>query len=208
MKRLALFLILIVMLLSACGGRIAPNYPPVRSAISSELPDSWKWNGKNAPVVMTGEGYKGFLAQWHDPVALLGQARFMDANGSKTAHQEIKDMETLINDDLAPLRVAVFFSEGELRLYRKGVLEIVFSNGTSIPDEGVVVFAGSNRSEQTGKYDSRKDRINLDKTWEPRGEPVYLLILMPRNYLGQRVVSIRLSEAQSTETITLKNERR
>ncbi len=175
--------------LAGCG-HVDANYP-VKSQPKSSLPSEFKTpDGGTTLLVWNDPGrVHGFLSKWRDTSVRADIFRGLLANSRLPVHRDAAKMyDDLSAAGIAEASIWAFFAKGVKLPCRTGDIEVEFADGTKVRDEGVLYV--EIRDAHTPYRYSRESRITLSRDIVAKGEPVRIIVFLPKEHLNQRIIGV------------------
>lgn len=171
-------------------GHVDANYP-VQSRPNSSLPNEFNTpDGAETLLVWRAPGrVHGFLARWRDTSERARTFRSLFANSRLPVHREAAKMyDDLSDGGIAEASIWAFFAKGVKLPCGTGDFEVEFDDGTRVRDEGVL-YVEIRDAHSPYRY-TKDGRITLSREIVAKGEPVRIIIFLPKEYLKQRIVEV------------------
>jgi hypothetical protein len=176
-------------MMAGCG-HVDANYP-VQSHPKSSLPTEFKTpdGGKTFLIWNEPGRVHGFLSKWRDTSVRADIFRGLLANSRLPVHRDAAKMyDDLSAAGIAEASIWAFFAKGVKLPCRTGDIEVEFADGTRVRDEGVLYV--EIRDSHTPYRYSRESRITLSRDIVAKGEPVRIIVFLPKEYLNQRIIGV------------------
>ena len=171
-------------------GHVDANYP-VQSRPKSSLPDEFNTpDGGETLLVWNDPGHvHGFLAKWRDTSERAKVFRSLAANSRLPVHRDAAKMYQDLSDaGIAEASIWAFFAKGVKLPCRTGDIEVEFADGTKIRDEGIL-YVEIRDAHNPIRY-TKDSRITLSRDIVAKGEPVHIIVFLPKEYLNQRIIKV------------------
>jgi len=176
-------------LLAGCG-HVAANYP-VPKMPKPDLPTEFTtpYGGKTHLVWNEPERVHGFLSKWRDTSERAKIFWDLAATSGLPVHKEAAKMyEALSAEGIAEASIWAFIAKGVEFPCRTGDLEVEFDDGTKIRDKGILYV--EIRDHHSPYRYSKESRIKLSRDIVSKGEPLRMIIFLPKKHLGQRITGM------------------